>query len=96
MNTLGLAGFAITGATNVLGSYQTYGSPYASLVESERKLERVRSRLQELSPQRREEIEAQCRASNSKSLKGLEAELNLCVMLNDAVSCSNLNLWLGL
>jgi len=74
VNTAGLAGFAITGANSVLAGYQAYASPYAWLAKSERKLERVRSRLQELSPQQREEIDSQCRVSNCKSLKDLEVK----------------------
>jgi len=75
VNTAGLTGFAISGATSVLAGYQAFASPYSSLANSERKLERVRLRLKELSPQRREEIDSQCRASNRKSLKDLEEEL---------------------
>jgi hypothetical protein len=96
VNTAGLAGFAITGATSVLAGYQAYASPLSSLAESEKKLKSVRSRLQELSPQRREEIDSRCRASNCKSLKDLEGELDMCVLLNDDISRSNSNLWPGL
>jgi hypothetical protein len=96
VNTAGLTGFAVTGATSVLAGYQAYASPFASLAESEKKLKSVRSRLQELSPQRREEIDSQCRASNCKSLRDLEGELDMCVLLNDDVSRSNSNPWPGL
>ena len=91
VNTAGLTGFAITGATTVVAGYKAYASPCASLAESHTKLEGVRSRLQGLSPQRREEIDSQCRASNCKSLKNLEGELNRCVLLNNALSSSNSN-----
>ena len=86
VNTAGVTGFAITGATTVLAGYQTYVSPYASLAESERKLDKVQSRLQELTPQQREEIDARSRASGSKGLTVLEKELIKYVLLNDAVS----------
>lgn len=88
-SAVGLTSFALTGAKGVLQGYQTFASPYTSLVESERKLERVRSRLLGLSPQRREEIEAsiQSNASGCKSLHDLEEQLEECVLLlNDAVS----------
>ena len=91
VNSAGLAGFAITGAKAVLAGYQAYASPYSWLAESERKMERVRSRLQGLTPQQRDEIDAKCRASNCKSLKNLEEDLSVCVLLNDTVPCSNLN-----
>jgi hypothetical protein len=96
MNTAGLVGFTITGASSVLAGYQAYASPDASLAESQRKLERVRARLQELSPQQREEIDSQCRASNFKSLEDLEGDLHMCVLLNESVSRSNSNPWPGL
>jgi hypothetical protein len=96
VNSAGALGFAVTGATSILAGYQAYASPYALLAESERELERVRSRLQGLSPQRREEIDAQCRISNCKSLKDLEEDLDMCVLLNDEISRSNSNTSPGL
>lgn len=81
VNTAGITGLALTSAKFVTERYQAYASPCTSLAESERKLERVRSRLKGLSPQRREEIESQCRVSNCKSLKDLEEDLDLCVLL---------------
>ena len=84
-NTAGLAGFAITGATSVLAGYQTQVSPYASLAESEKKLEKVQSRLWELTPQQREEIDARSITSKSRCLKDLEEDLISYVLLNDAV-----------
>jgi hypothetical protein len=71
-----------------VAGYQAYASPSTSLTESERKLERVRLRLQGLSPQRREEIEIAIRsgASNCKSLTDLEKQLEACVLLVYAVS----------
>jgi hypothetical protein len=91
--TAGITTIAYSGAKGVIASYQTYASPTTSLIQSEKKLERVRSRLQGLSPQRREEIETVIRsnASDFKSLKDLEEQLDGCVLLNDAVSLSNLN-----
>ena len=87
-NMAGLAGFAISGAKSAVAGYQAYASPYTSLTESERKLERVKSRLQGLSPQRREEIEiaTRSRASNCKGLKDLEKQLQECVSLIYTVS----------
>lgn len=79
VNSTGIAGFAITGAASVLAGYQAYASPYTSLAESKRKLEEIKSRFQELSPQRREEIDSQCRASNSKTLKDLEGDLEMLI-----------------
>ncbi len=87
-NMAGLAGFAISGAKSAVAGYQAYASPSTSLTESEKKLERVRSRLQGLSPQRREEIDIAIRskASNCKSLKDLEKQLQECVLLIGPVS----------
>jgi hypothetical protein len=96
VNTAGVAGLAVTGAKTAMTGYQVYVSPSGSLAESERRLERVRSRLQELSPKQREEIDVYCRASNCKSLQDLEDDYGLCVLLNDAVSRSNSNPWPGL
>ena len=82
-NVAGITGFDISGEKGVVAGYQAYASPYTSLVESERKLKRVKSRLQGLSPQRREEIEiaTRSRASNCKSLNDLEKQLQECVLL---------------
>jgi len=76
-NMAGLTSFAITGAKGAVAGYQAYGSSYTSLTESERTLERVRSRLQGLSQQRRDEIEIATRSkgSNCKGLKDLEEQL---------------------
>lgn len=95
VNSAGVAGFAVTGATTVMAAYQVFASPYASLAESERILKGIRSRLQELSPQRREEIDLHCRVSNCKTLKDIEKELEECVLLID-VSRLNSNPWPGL
>jgi hypothetical protein len=82
----GITAFALTGASGAVAGYQSCNSASHSLTESERKLERVRSRLKGLSPQRREEIEAtQGNASGCKSLKDLEEQLEECVLLIDAV-----------
>jgi len=87
-NMAGLTGFAISGAKGVVSGYQAYASPYTSLMESERKLERVKSRLQGLSPQRREEIEiaTRRRGSNCKGLKDLEKELQELMDMYDVLS----------
>ncbi|KAH9998579.1 hypothetical protein BJV77DRAFT_700237 [Russula vinacea] len=76
--TAGITTVAYSGAKGVIASYQTYASPTTSLTQSEKKLERVRSRLQELSPRRREEIEIVIRsnASDCRSLKDLEEQLD--------------------
>jgi len=87
-NMAGLAGFAISGAKSAVAGYQAYASPYTSLTESERKLERVKSRLQGLSRERREEIEIaiRSRASNCKSLKDLEKQLQELMDMYDVLS----------
>ncbi|KAH9998580.1 hypothetical protein BJV77DRAFT_1147793 [Russula vinacea] len=73
-----LTTFAVGGAKTVLAGYQTFASPCTSLTESEKKLKRVRSQLQRLSPKRREEIEIAIRsnATDCKSLKDLEEQLD--------------------
>ena len=89
-----LTTFAVGGAKTVLAGYQTFASPCTSLTESEKKLKRVRSQLQRLSPKRREEIEIAIRnnATDCKSLKDLEEQLDGCaVLLIDTVSLSNIN-----
>lgn len=90
-STTGVSAVAYSGVKGIVASYQTYISPAGSLEESERKLKRVRSRLQGLSPQRRENIETATRSnsSNSTSLEGLEIQLEMSVLLIDAVSLSN-------
>lgn len=82
-NVAGLTSFVITGASGVVKGYQTYASSYTSLAESERVLERIRSRLQGLSQQRRDEIEIVIRskATNCKSLNDIEIQLQECVLL---------------
>jgi len=76
-STAGVTTFAIGGAKGILAGYQTYASPYTSLTEAGRKLKRVRSRLQGLSPKRREEIEiaTQSESPDDSSLKALEGKL---------------------
>jgi hypothetical protein len=91
--TAGFTAVAVSGVKGVIASYQAYTTaPNNSLAESVRKLERVRSRLNGLSPQRREEIEAAIRSegSNYKSLENLEEQLDECVLLVNAVFLSNL------
>jgi hypothetical protein len=76
-STAGVTTFAIGGAKGIIAGYQTYASPHTCLAESERRLERVRSRLQGLSPKRREEIEIAARSEsfNGSSLEYLEGDL---------------------
>lgn len=95
-STAGLGGFAFSGVHGAIAGYQAFVSPNASLTKSERKLKTVRSRLNELSPQRRKEIEIAARSGSSEftSLEHLEKQLNECVLLMDAVPLSNSNsLW---
>lgn len=82
-SSTGIAAVAYSGVKGIVASYQTYVSPTGSLEESERKLKRVRSRLQGLSPKRRENIETATRSnsSNCTSLEGLEIQLEMCVLL---------------
>ena len=81
--TTGITAFAYTGVKGAVAGYQAYNSASNSLTESEKKLKRVRLRLNELSPQRREEIEkaTQSNSSTCTSLAGLEAQLETCVLL---------------
>jgi len=67
-------------AKAVYDTYQAHGSPQASLENSGRKLEKIRLRLQGLSPQRREEIEVATQLGtfgneNSRTLADIEKEL---------------------
>jgi len=64
----GLYLFTTSGAEAINNTYQAIASPYTSLTESEKKLKRVKSRLQGLSVKQREEIEA-------KSIEDLEQAL---------------------
>jgi len=77
----GLTSVAVTGAKSI---YEAHGTTHSSLVASGKKLEKVRSRLQQLSPQRRElleiEIASQSGASLDdapKSLGDIEKELEV-------------------
>lgn len=81
-STAGVTTFAISGAKGILATYQTYYSPYTSLTAAERKLKRIRSRLQGLSPKRREEIEIATRSESfdGLSLVALEGKLEKCVL----------------
>lgn len=92
-STTGLSAIAYSGVKGVVAGYQAYASPDTSLIESGRKLKRVKSRLQGLSPQRREEIEIATRSQDTgcKTLENLEDQLDECVLLIDAVSLSNSN-----
>ena len=86
-NTAGVTTVAIGTAQGVAAIYRTYGSPYTSLTESERKLKRVRSRLQGLSPQRREQINIaiQSNPSDCMSLEDLEDQLETYVLPTDTL-----------
>ena len=71
-------------AVTIYDTYKANASPQASLEASGRKLEKIRSRLQGLSPQRREEIEVATQLGtfgneNPKKLAGIENELQECV-----------------
>ena len=82
-STAGLTAFGYSGVKGVVAGYYAFVSPSGSLMESEAKLKRVQSRLKELSPERRKEIE---RASQSESSTGcttlndLEKRLESCVL----------------
>jgi hypothetical protein len=82
-STAGLTGFAFTGVQGAIAGYQAFVSPYASLTKSESKLKMVKSRLQELSPQRRKEIEIAARSGSFEftSLEHFEKKLAQCVLL---------------
>ena len=82
-NMAALTSTAISGVKVVVAGYQTYASPYTFLMQSGRKLKRVKSRLNGLSPERREEVEiaTRTRATHCKSLKDLEGQLQGCVLL---------------
>lgn len=94
-STAGLTSFVVTGVHGAVAGYQAFISPYGPLAKAETRLKMVRSRLQELSPQRREEIEIAARSETSEftTLGHLEDQLNRCVLI-DAVSLSDSNsLW---
>ncbi|KAF8462090.1 hypothetical protein DFH94DRAFT_788689 [Russula ochroleuca] len=78
-STTGITAVAYSGVKGVVASYQTYASPSTSLKESERKLKRVRSQLNGLTSERREQIEIATRSRSSDpgclSLGGLEIQL---------------------
>ena len=83
INNIANVSFAISAISNAIGAAARVNSSYTSLTESRRVLERVSSRLQALSQQRRDEIESAIRsnATNCKSLKGIERQLQECVLL---------------
>lgn len=82
-STVGVTATAYSGVQVVAKGYQTYISPDTALMESEKKLKRVRSRLRGLSQRRRDEIEAATQSYDSgcKSLENLEEQLDECVIL---------------
>jgi len=77
-STAGVTATAYSGVQVVVKSYQAYISPDTFLMESERRLKRVRSRLDGLSKRRREEIEAATQSYDSgcKPLESLEEQLD--------------------
>lgn len=91
--TTGLTACAYSGVKGVIAGYQRY-APSTSLAESEKRLIRVESRINGLSPERRMEIEIATRngSPDCTSLEGLEVQLQMYVLLIDAISLSNLNL----
>ena len=91
VNTAGVATLAISGTSGILAGYRTYASPHTSLSEAGRRLKRVKSRLQGLSPKRRKEIEIASRSesSNCLGLDYLEEELEECVLLIVSFSISS-------
>lgn len=76
-NNLATMASIIGGVNSVVAGYRAYASPYTFLTESERKLKRVKSKLEGLSDQRRDEIEIATRSKgpNCKCLKDLEGKL---------------------
>jgi len=85
--TAGITSAALTtGVKYAVKGYQNYASPYSSITGSEKKLERIKSRLHGLSPQQREEIATRSESSTCTSLACLEDDLVSCVLLIDAVS----------
>ena len=82
-STAGVTATAYSGVQAVVKGYQAYISPDTNLMESERRLKRVRSRLNGLSKRRRDEIEAATQSYDSgcKSLENLEEQLDECVLL---------------
>jgi hypothetical protein len=92
-STAGVTTFAIGGARGILD----YASPYTFLTHAEGKLERIKARLQELSPKRREEIEIATRSEsfNGSSLETLEKRLEEYVPLIDSVSSFRIQVHAG-
>lgn len=89
-STAGITTVAIGTTKSIIAGYQKYASPNTCLTESEKRLERARSRLQGLSPKQREEIEIATRKeSNCPGLEILEKQLEECVLLIDSVSFLN-------
>jgi hypothetical protein len=93
-STAGLAGFGVAGVQGAIAAYQAF--VYGPLTRSEKILNKVKSRLQELSPEQREEINITARSGSSelKSLEDLEKLLAECVLLINFISLSNsCSLW---
>jgi len=83
-NAAKVAGVA-SGAKSAYDSYQALGSPNTFLRSAGEQLDKVGSRLQAVTPQRREEIEQNV-ASGHKSIQDLEVQLGECVPLTGAFS----------
>jgi hypothetical protein len=90
-STAGITGFACTGVQGAIAGYQAFISPNTCFTKSEKKLKMVRSRLDEISPQRRKEIEIVIQSGSTEftSLEHLKKQLDGCILLIDAVSLSN-------
>ena len=81
-STAGITTVAVGTTKSALAAYQTYISPYTALTETERRLERVRSRLKGLTQKQREEIEiaTQREPFSGTTLETLEEKLQECVL----------------
>jgi len=85
----GVATVVYGGAQSVAAGYKAFYSPYTSLQESEKKLDKIRRRLEGLSEARRNEIEieiaARSQSLNGEAPKGIDTlELDL-EILSDAL-----------
>jgi hypothetical protein len=81
-NAAKVAGIA-SGVKSMYDAYQALGSPNAFLQSSGETLDRVRSRLQGLTPQQRAEIEQNVASNNGshKTIHDIEVQLGECVPL---------------
>jgi len=83
-----------SGLKAAFDSYQALGSPDTFLQKAGKKLDKVKSRLQELTPQQREEIEQNVVPGDGphKSIDDLEVQLQECVPLTATFSFQ-VDLW---